>query len=89
LSPDAPATTAAARHAMDGAADGLMPAHADLAFIDFHSTGAVRETLGTLEVQLAMVAECRELVEKRVREIQALLVEQYKSGGADPEDWVR
>jgi hypothetical protein len=38
---------------------------------------------------LAMVAECRELVEKRVREIQALLVEQYKRGDADPDDWVR
>ena len=35
------------------------------------------------------VSECRELVEKRVREVQALLVEQYKRGDADPDDWVR
>jgi hypothetical protein len=89
LSPDAPATTASARQAVDGAADGLMSAHAELARVDFRSTDAVRETLGGLEVQLAMVAECRELVEKRVREIQALLVEQYKRGDADPDDWVR
>jgi hypothetical protein len=89
LSPDAPATTASARQAVDGAADGLMSAHAELARVDFRSTDAVRETLGGLEVQLAMVAECRELVEKRVREIQALLVEQYKRGDADPDDWMR
>jgi hypothetical protein len=89
LSPDAPATTVSARQAMEGAADGLMSAHAELARVDFRSTDAVRETLDGLEVQLAMVAECRELVEKRVREIQALLVEQYKRGDADPDDWVR
>ncbi|MFZ0249869.1 MAG: hypothetical protein WAL61_07975 [Acidimicrobiales bacterium] len=89
LSPDAPATTASARQAMDGAADGLMSAHAELARVDFRSPDAVRETLDGLEVQLAMVAECREQVEKRVREIQALLVEQYKRGDADPDDWVR
>jgi hypothetical protein len=28
-------------------------------------------------------------VEKRVCEVQALLVEQYKRGQADPDDWVR
>lgn len=89
LSPDAPATTASARQAVEGAADGLMSAHAELAQVDFRSTDAVHETLGGLEVQLAMVAESRELVEKRVRELQALLVEQYKRGDADPDDWVR
>ena len=89
LSPDAPATTASARQAMEGAADGLMSAHADLARIDLRSPDAVREMRRDLEVQLAMVAECRELVEQRVREIQALLVEQYKRGEADPDDWLR
>ena len=89
LSPDAPATTASARQAMEGAADGLMSAHADLARIDLRSPEEVRDALRELEVQVAMVAESRELVEKRVREIQALLVEQYKRGDADPDDWVR
>ena len=89
LSPDAPATAASARQAIEGAADGLMSAHADVARIDLTDREAVRDTLGDLEVQLAMVAERRELVEKRVREIQALLVEQYKRGDADPNDWVR
>ncbi len=89
LSPDAQATTASARQAMEGAADGLMSAHSDLGRIDLCSPEDVRATLHELEVQLAMVAESRELVEKRVREIQALLVEQYKRGDADPEDWVR
>jgi hypothetical protein len=89
LSPDAPATTASARQAVEGAADGLMSAHSELARIDLCSRDAVREALHDLEVQLAMIAERRELVEKRVREIQALLVEKYKGGDADPDDWVR
>lgn len=89
LSPDAVATTASARQAIEGAADGLMPAHGELAAIDLHSAQAVRRTLRELQVQHVMVAERREMVERRVREIQALLVEQYKRGDADPDDWVR
>jgi hypothetical protein len=89
LSPDAPATTASARQAVEGAADALMPAHAELARLDLHSAEEVGETLRELELQVAMVSERRELVENRVREIQGLLVEHYKRGDADPDDWVR
>jgi hypothetical protein len=89
LSPDASATSASARQAVEGAADGLMSVHADVARIDLRSPEAVRATLRELEEQRAMVAECREHVEARVREIQAILAEQYKSGVADPDDWLR
>jgi hypothetical protein len=89
LSPDAPATIASARQAVEGAADGLMPAHAQLARLDLRSLEGVRATIGELEIQVAMVSERRDLVEKRVQEIQSLLVEQYKRGEADPDDWVR
>lgn len=89
LSPDAPATSASARQAVEGAADGLMSAHADVSRIDLRSPEAVRATLRELEAQRALVAECREHVEARVREIQALLADQYKRGAADPDDWVR
>jgi hypothetical protein len=89
LSPDALATTASARQAIAGAADGLMPAHAEVARLDPRSPEAVRETLREIEVQVSLVSERRELVEKRVREVQALLVELYKRGDADPDDWVR
>jgi len=89
LSPDAPATTASARQALEGAADGLMPVHAQLVRLDLGSPVAVRETLRELEIQLTMVSERREMVERRVRELQKLLAEQYKRGEADPDDWVR
>ncbi len=89
LSPDAPATAASARQALEGAADGLMTTHGELGRIDFHSREAVRTTLDDLEVELAMVAERREQVEKRVRDIQGWLVQQYKRGDADAEDWIR
>ena len=89
LSPDAPATSASARQALEGAADGLMSAHSELAGIDLRSPDEVHRALRDLELQRDMVAETRELVEKRVRELQALLVAQYKEGIADPDDWVR
>ena len=89
LSPDAPPPRRRRKKRLTGAADGLMPAHAELARLDPRSPRAVRETLREIEVQVSMVSERRELVEKRVREIQALLVEQYKRGDADPDDWVR
>jgi hypothetical protein len=89
LSPDASSSTASAREAMEGAADGLMSAHGDVARLDLRSPEQVQSVLLELEMQRATVSESRELVEKKVREIQALLVEQYKRGVADPEDWVR
>jgi hypothetical protein len=89
LSPDAPATSASARQAVEGAADGLMPPHSDLARIDLGSAEEVEGALRDLEMQRAMVVESRELVEKKVRELQALLVAQYKEGIADPDDWIR
>jgi hypothetical protein len=89
LSPDAPATAASARQALEGAANGLMTSHDELARIDFGSPEAVGDTLHELEVELALVAERRERVEMRVREIQALLVEQYKRGEADADDWLQ
>jgi hypothetical protein len=49
----------------------------------------VEGALQELEMQRAMIVESRELVEKKVRELQALLVAQYKAGVADPDDWVR
>jgi hypothetical protein len=89
LSPDALATSASARQALEGAADGLMSAHSDVARIDLGSPEEVEGALRNLEMQCAMVAESRERVEKKVREIQALLVAQYKEGTADPDDWLR
>ena len=59
-----------------------MPAHAELARLDPRSPEAVRDTLRELEVQVSMVSERREMVEKRVREVQALLAEQYKPRGS-------
>ena len=66
-----------------------MSAHGETARIDLRSPEEVQGALRELEMQRAMVAETRELVEKKVRELQAPLVAQYKEGIADPDDWVR
>ena len=60
-----------------------------LASISWISPGEVEGALQDLEMQRAMIVESRELVEKKVRQLQALLVAQYKQGIADPDDWIR
>jgi len=89
LSPDATTTMGAASGALEGEVDGLLSAHSELAQTDLHSQEAVAETVSELEVQLSMVTERRELVETRLREIKAVLVERYKGGTADVDAWLR
>ena len=55
--PDALATSASARQAVEGAADGLMSAHGELAGIDLRSPEEVQRALQDLEMQRAMVAD--------------------------------
>jgi hypothetical protein len=88
LSPDSVATMKSANGAIEGEADGLLTAHSQLALADLHSHEAVARALSELETQLAQVTERLDSVERRVRELRAVLVEQYKSGAADADDWV-
>jgi septation ring formation regulator EzrA len=88
LSPDSIATMKSANGAVEGEADGLLSAHSRLATSDLHSRQAVAEVLSELEAQLAQVTERLSAVETRVQELRAALVEQYKSGAADADDWV-
>jgi hypothetical protein len=88
LSPDSVSTMKSANGAIEGEADGLLSAHRQLAMSDLHSHEAVARVLSELETQLAQVTERLSAVEKRVQELQAALVQQYKSGAADADDWV-
>jgi hypothetical protein len=89
LSPDATASMDSARRAVAGEADGLMAAHSQLAGLDVGSPEEVEHVSDELRVQLEMVNERHERVEVRLREVKALLVQRYKDGAADADDWLR
>ncbi len=88
LSPDSIATMDSADRVLDGEADGLLSAHSKLALIDLHSDGVVAGTITELKAQLESVTDHLELVEKRLRELQVLMVDRYKSGAASADDWI-
>jgi len=54
-----------------GEADALMSAHSQVALVEFHSPEAVEQVIGELEAQLTVTTDRLELVEARVREINA------------------
>ena len=88
LSPDATTTMGSAGRVQAGEADALMSAHSQVAQVEFRSPEAVGRLIGELDVQLAVATDRLELVEAKVREIQAALVERYKSGDATTGDWL-
>jgi hypothetical protein len=88
LSPDALTTMRSANQALEGEADALLSVHSRLALIDLHSHEEVARTVNELKAQMGVVTDHLQSVENRLREIRALLVEQYKSGAANADDWV-
>jgi hypothetical protein len=88
LSPDATTTMGSAGRVQTGEADALMSAHSQVAQVEFRSPEAVGRVIGELEAQLAVATDRLELVEAKVREIQAALVQRYKSGDATTGDWL-
>lgn len=89
LAPDSPATMESARRAMEGVSEGLLTAHHHLARADLGSPGDVERVSEELDTDLAALTERRELVEQRLRDVHAVLVEQYASGDATIDDWLR
>lgn len=89
LSPDSTATMGSAGRALEGEADELLSSHSEIANLDFHSNQAVEAAIDELSAQLGMVDQRRDQVEKRLRDLRGVLVEKYKNGQADFDDWLR
>ena len=87
-SPDSPVTLAAADQALSGQADGLLTTHVAMAQADFGSPQEVDEVITAIDGQLAQVSERRDQVERTLRDVQGLIIEQYKSGSAQVDDWL-
>ncbi|MGA2837361.1 MAG: hypothetical protein ABSF84_12265 [Acidimicrobiales bacterium] len=88
LSSDSPIAMTSARQALQGEAEGMLSAHGRIAEMDVHRPETVRSALDDIEEQLAMVAELRESVERSLREHQTAIVQRYRSGDADVDDWL-
>jgi hypothetical protein len=88
LSSDSPSAMASAESALRGEAEDLMSAHGRIALIDVNRPESVRRALDDIQGQLGVVAERRESVERRFRELQAAIVGRYKSGDAAVDDWL-
>lgn len=88
LSSDALSTMVSANRTLLGEADGLLSAHGGLATADLNSPEAIVRVVGEIEDQLANVTVRSERVEQRIREVQALIVQQYASGLARVDDWL-
>lgn len=89
ISSDAPARMIAADEALGGAADGLMSAHMEMAFLDFASRDSLEGAIGRISAQLDEVTERWQITEMRVRLMQAVMVERYSIGAAQVDDWLR
>jgi hypothetical protein len=88
LSSDSPVTLAAANQALSGHADGLLTAHAVMARTDFSTSEELEQAIAAIDDQLAQVSERRDQVEQTLRDVQGLIIGQYRSGSASVDDWL-
>ncbi len=88
LSSDSPIAMASARQALQGEAEGMLSAHGRIAEMDPGRPESIQSALDDVEEQLAQVAGLRESVERSLRLHQTAIVERYKSGDADVDDWL-
>lgn len=67
--------------------DPLMSAHQEMARTDLSSPEDVVRTLGALQEQLVAITERETAVERRLRQIRATIVRQYKDGVIPTKNW--
>jgi hypothetical protein len=87
MPPDLPRDPAAPGGPL-GMSGALVSAHDEMARTDFGSPADVARALRELEEQLESVAERRDAVEHRLREVRAAIVQQYKDGTLTPDEWL-
>ena len=65
-----------------------MSAHQLMAYTDLTSRPDVQRVLRSILEQLANLALRREIVEARLQEIRAAIVQQYRDGEVSTRDWL-
>jgi hypothetical protein len=88
LSSDSPVTLAAANQALSGQADGLLTAHVAMAGTAFSTPEELERAIAAIDEQLTQLSERRDKVEQTLRDVQGLIIGQYKTGSATVDDWL-
>ena len=65
-----------------------MSAHQQMAYTDLASRPDVQRVLRSVLEQLANLALRREIMEARLQEIRAAIVQQYRDGQVSTRDWL-
>ncbi len=89
LSPDAATSVQAADDLTKDYAQGLLGVHADLAASDLADSGVVYNLEARVKEQRGALCRRRDELEERIRHIQSVMREHYKSGTASIDDWLK
>lgn len=88
LSPDAAVSVQAADDLTKDHAQGLLELHGELAASDVTDPIVTEDLKARVNQEHSALRHRRDELERRVREIQAVLREHYKSGTASVDDWL-
>lgn len=88
LSPDAVASVQAADDLTKDFAAGLLELHAELASSDLADPDVVTSLDARVKEQRSALCQRRDELEERIRSIQSVMREHYKSGTASIDDWL-
>jgi hypothetical protein len=88
LSPDAATSVQAADDLTKDYAEGLLGVHAELAASDLADSDVVYNLEARVKEQRGALAHRRDELEERIRTIQSVMRDHYKSGTASVDDWL-
>lgn len=88
LSPDATASVQAADDLTRDYAQGLLGLHAELASSDLGDADVVVDLLARIKEHRVALSQRRDDLEARIRTIQSIMREHFKTGTASVDDWL-
>jgi hypothetical protein len=89
LSPDAAVSVQAADDLTKDYAQGLLGLHAELAASDLGDSDIVYSLEARVKEQRGALCQRRTELEERIRSIQGVMRDRYKSGAASIDDWLK
>jgi hypothetical protein len=88
LSPDAVASVTAADDLTRDYAQGLLGLHAKIVSSDLRDPQVVDELLEQVKQEKLTLSNLRDVMERRIRDIQAVVLHHYTTGAASIDDWL-
>jgi hypothetical protein len=89
LSPDAVESVVAADDLTRDYAAGLLGLHAKIVSSDLRDPQVIDELLEQVEPEKLTLSQYRDELERRIRDIQAVVLHHYTTGAASVDDWLK